>query len=317
MMDEGTGDYQYEEEDQYSEAAIEKSCRAGRVAAQALRYGRDMVKPGVSILETVEKVENLILEKGLKVAFPVNIAINNIAAHFTPRHDDGPLVFEQGQVVKIDVGAHLDGYIADTALTVEVGTRNWGELIEASREGLTMAIEMMRPGVDLSKIGEKVQETIGARGFKPISNLTGHSLERFRLHAGLSIPNIKEKMKGDVKTGARIAIEPFATNGSGRVDGRRPSNIYRFLQKKSFITKPELRKLERHIIDNFGRLPFAERWCTKVVDDPQYPLKKLVRAGVVSSYPILQEMEDDAMISQAEHTVLITDDGCEIITDLK
>ena len=95
----------------------DKYRQAGKIAADARDYGIKSIKPGVKLLEIANNVEQRIKDNGADISFPVNISINELAAHYSPRHDD-TLVFNKGDVVKLDVGSHVDGYIADTAVTV-------------------------------------------------------------------------------------------------------------------------------------------------------------------------------------------------------
>ncbi len=175
---------------------VEKYKLAGKIAREAREYGAGLVREGASLLEAVNTIEALIISRGARPAFPVNIAINDVAAHFTPRHDETGLRFARGDVVKLDVGVHVDGYIGDTATTIEVGAGAWSDMKKAAEEALAAALELLRPGADLALVGQAIETTIAARGFKPIENLTGHSLERNVLHAGISVPNIREKAAG-------------------------------------------------------------------------------------------------------------------------
>lgn len=245
------------------------------------------------------------------LAFPCNIAIDDVAAHFTPLSTDRGLVFEKGQLVKLDCGAHVKGRIGDTALTVEVGTNNYGDLIRASREALETAIDLIAPRVRLTTVGEAVSNVIKGYGFAPIENLTGHSLEPFNLHAGLSIPNVADPRSGIMPGGSAVAIEPFATDGLGRVGGKQPSHIFRFA--RSGRGKGEAARLLDDIEGRFHGLPFAERWCAPLTKRPQPYLRQLVRSGGVTEYSILSE-EGNGIVSQAEHTVLVLDSGNEITT---
>jgi len=290
---------------------LDKYRLAGKITAKARDIGKDMIKDGVTYIEVVNAIEKYMVENGARVAFPVNIAIDNIAAHFTPKHDD-KLVFQRGNVVKLDVGAHVNGYIADTALTIEVGTQTWRELIKASQDALVVAIEMIRPGVNLGQVGKMVEQTITSYGFKPINNLTGHSLERYKLHAGISIPNVEEYNTGKVKPGDVLAIEPFATNGVGKVKSWRNSNIYRLIKPK--ITKnKDANKLLQAIQKYRRTLPFSERFAYRFISRPDGALSKLRQVRAITMYPILIE-KGDGIITQAEHTVIVTEDGCEVIT---
>jgi methionyl aminopeptidase len=294
------------------EEVLEKYRLAGRIAHEAREYGAGLVREGASLLEAANTIEALIISRGARPAFPVNIAINEVAAHFTPRHDETGLRFARGDVVKLDVGVHVDGYIGDTATTIEVGSGAWTDMKRAVEEALTAAIELLRPGVDLSLVGQAIETTIAARGFKPIENLTGHSLERNVLHAGISVPNIKEKGAGTVREGDVLAVEPFATNGMGRVDGKKNSSIYRFVRHR-FARTSEARGLLRDIEANFPNLPFSERWCVRYCNDAIPALEALVRSGAVSFYPTLREV-DDGIVTQAEHTIVVTAGGAVVTT---
>jgi len=246
------------------------------------------------------------------MTYRISIAIDDVAAHFTPRHDDNKLIFQHGNVVKLDVGAHIDGYIADTAVTVEVSSHTWSDLIKASEDALHVAIDMIKPGMDLGLVGKAVEQTISSYGFKPISNLTGHSLEQFKLHAGVSIPNIEDHDSDIVEVGQVLAIEPFASNGAGKVNGYKMSNIYRFTKERPLINKDAKLILEK-IMKYRKALPFSERWCARYLPKPNKALYKLVRAQTISMYPILKD-KDGGIVSQAEHSVIVTEDGCEVIT---
>lgn len=290
---------------------VEKYRKAGRIAAEARNHGIGLVKENWLLLDVAEKTEKYILEKGAKLAFPVNIGINEVAAHYTPRHDD-KTVFRKGDIVKIDVGAHVDGYIGDTAVTVEVGTNNYESMIKASKEALSVAVELIKPDIDLSIVGSAVETAIRSYNFVPVSNLTGHSLKQYRLHAGKSVPNISSNVKEKIKKDDVLAVEPFATNGAGRVGGRRVGNIYRLAMNREPGTE-NCKKLLKHIKENFGVLPFAERWCLDSVDNVDVVLRELMRAMIITGYPVLREI-DKGIVTQAEHTVMVTENGCEVTT---
>ncbi len=298
------------------ETIYDKYKRAGKITANARDYGAKLIKEGVSYLEVANKVESKILEAGAGLAFPVNISINEIAAHFTPKNSDANLVFKKGDVVKLDVGAHVDGYIGDTALTVEVETNNYADMIKASKHALDSAVSLMSSRVKLSDIGKTVQETINSYGYKPIDNLTGHSLEKNNLHAGLSIPNVQSRL--DItkpKLGDVVAIEPFATNGAGHVISGKSSNIYRYTgsARSKILRDVRMRVLTMKINKNFNTLPFAERWCKNILQNSDIELRKLLMFGCIKEYPQLIDAKR-GIVTQAEHTVIIHEDDCEVIT---
>ena len=288
---------------------------AGKIAAEAREYGAKLIKPGVTFLEVANKIESKIEKDGADLAFPVNISINEIAAHYSPKNND-TLAFKEGDVVKLDLGSHVDGYIADTAVTVEVGTNKYGDMIKASSDALDAAIDTIKAGINLIEIGKIVQETITSYGFNPIENLTGHKMERYVLHAGMSVPNVPQFLqKGTPKIGDVLAIEPFATNGAGHVISGNGSNIY--LCKDTFnsrlIRNNAAKNLYGKMKNKFKTLPFAQRWAEKLISNSEMTLRKLTFLGLVKQYPQLIDAKK-GIVTQKEHTVILTEDGCEVIT---
>ena len=294
----------------------EKYRHAGEIAAEARDYGANLIKPGVRLLDVANNVESKIRERGAGISFPVNISINEIAAHFSPRHDD-TLVFKKGDVVKLDVGSHIDGYIADTAVTVEVGANKYGEMIKASSDALENAINHVKAGVDLSEIGKIVEDTIKSYGYKPIDNLTGHSLQQYELHSGLSVPNVANTFhRVKPKVGDVLAIEPFATNGAGHVKAGGQSNIYLCNQSfRSKIVRDNRSKIMfNKISSRFNTLPFAQRWCQNFISGGVDPvLRRLSLLGLIKHYPQLVDAKD-GVVTQKEHTVIVKGEGCEVTT---
>jgi methionyl aminopeptidase len=193
-----------------------------------------------------------------------------------------------------------------------VGSKSWERLIAASRDALEAVIETLRSGILVRDIGGLVEGSIVSKGFYPISNLSGHSLQRYNLHAGLSVPNVRDDSPEALAEGTAVAIEPFATNGSGRVAGRKGGNIYRLIRRRSF-GDTELESLVKQIDEEFKGLPFSERWVAKRVSKPDRRLKKLLRMGTVATYPILSDTKA-GMVSQAEHTFIIEKGGCTVTT---
>ncbi len=289
-----------------NEEIYEQYRKAGRVLGKALSAGAKMVKEGVRYLDVAEEIERIISsEAGL--SFPVNISVNEVAAHYTPSLNDS-LKFKKGDVVKIDAGSHVNGYIGDSALTVEVGSNENEHIIKASEEALQEAIEIVRAGVSIAEIGETIEKKIKSYGLRPVKNLQGHSLERYNLHAGLSIPNVSNNNGRKLKEGEVIAIEPFATNGSGYVVDRENGNIYLLKSRAKGRIADEMRK-------KFDGLPFASRWMEGIVgwDKVNMTLAFMLRRRTVYAYKKLVEV-DGGIVAQTEHTLLVKKDGCEVLT---
>lgn len=277
---------------------------AGRIAREAREKGLAMLEPGVTFLEVAEEVEGHIREEGAKPAFPVNVSIDEVAAHYTPAINDDATLSET-DVVNIDVGVQVEGYIGDTAATVDLSGEH-DELVTASREALQNALDIIEPGLNVGRIGEVIQETIEGYGFKPIRNLSGHGVEQYVQHAGNSIPNIATDTEETLEEGQAIAIEPFATTGAGEVKNGKQGNIYR-LENTRARGRME-RKVLGEIKNEFRTLPFSPRWITSIPQPRvQTTISKLARADNLHAYDVLKDKEA-GLVSQAEHTVIVLDD---------
>lgn len=295
-----------------SSRELETYERAGRLAAEVREEVRKLIKPGELLLTVAERAEELIKQRGAKPAFPCNVCLNQIAAHYSPPAWDQTEI-KEGDLVKVDIGVHLDGYIADTAFTTVAGGGRT-KLVETSERVLEKAIEAVRPGVDVGEIGGAVEEAALEAGFKPIRNLTGHSLARFNLHAGLTIPNVRESTGQVLKVGDVIALEPFITTGAGFVEDRPKVYIFRYLQDRPVrlrMTREMLRDIKRF----YGGLPFAERWLARGRSRLrlELTLRELVGVGALYPYHVLEERAG-GLVAQAEHTVIVTEEGCRVIT---
>jgi methionyl aminopeptidase len=287
-----------------TEEILEKYRLAGRILSDVRAEAAKMVTVGESLLKVAEFTENLIREKGGEPAFPVNISRNDEAAHSTPSFND-KAVFGN-DMVKLDIGVHIDGYIADTAITVDLSGNP--KLVEAAQAALEEAIKFIHSGVNTSDIGGVIEDTIGSFGFKPISNLTGHGLAQYIQHAPPAIPNKRTPGGVVLKTGDIVAIEPFATNGAGRIRNAGNAEIFHIVSDRP-VRHPSARALMRDL-EKYKTLPFAKRWLGERVD---FAIIQLVKADIIQAYPILKEVQG-GLISQAEHTIIVTEDGCEVIT---
>ncbi len=291
---------------------LEKYVRAGKVAAEVREESARLAKVGMPLLELAGKIEKMVIDRGADPAFPVNLSVNSFAAHYTPQQNDETKI-SSGDVLKIDVGTHIDGYIADTAITVDFGRNN--ELLKASREALAAAVDMIKPNVMIGNISSKIEEVIKSFGFKPVENLTGHGLDQYVEHKEPSIPNISMRNDRRLEEDEAIAIEPFATNGAGHVNDYPEVMIFSFAANKP-VRSIDAKKIAKYAT-LYNGLPFAERWLlTSKAEKAGVPqslfrlrlaLRELVQRGVFYSYPVLREAEN-GLVSQAEHTVIVRDD---------
>jgi methionyl aminopeptidase len=298
----------------YDNEELEKFRQSGKILRETREEMRSYVRENMPIIDVCEKVEGLIRAKGGKPAFPCNVSINEVAAHYTSPPEDKSLIPE-GATVKVDLGVQVDGYVTDTAFTACFSSEG-RSMANTAELALKTAIDNIHGDMALGKIGALIETTIKNRGFKPISNLTGHSVGRYLIHAGTSIPNVAGFSSNKVKAGEVYAIEPFVTvpDAIGRVDDGPQKTIYRLVKAKSVKTDLA-KKMLKHIETNFRTLPFAERWLIGVVPQELHKaaFKELYDSKAIMGYPVFVEASKKP-VAQAEHTLLIKKDGCEVLT---
>jgi methionyl aminopeptidase len=285
-----------------NQETIDKHVKAGKIAAEALQYGKSLIQIGTKVIDVLDKVEEKILADGGQIAFPAQISLNEAAAHSCSDLNDSTILSEE-HVIKLDVGVHIDGYIADNALTVDL-TGKYEDLVKASREALNNALKIVRPGVMLGEIGKVIQETITSYGFSPVKNLSGHGLGEYSIHTKPSIPNYDNQNENVLKEGEVIAIEPFASTGAGIVQESSPATVFT-LVNDSGVRDPITRKVLQEI-KTYKGLPFAKRWLERKFGTPKtnFALRMLMKAGCVQDHPPLID-QARGIVSQAEHSIIV------------
>jgi len=253
-------------------------------------------------------VENRIRELGGEPAFPLNISVDNEAAHGAAGVDDERAIGEE--MVKLDIGVQIDGWLADTAVTVDFTGNE--DLVAAAEEALDAALEVAGPGAHTGEIGAAIEEVIDGYGYNPVVNLTGHGLGRYEQHTSPNIPNRAVDSGVELEPGDVVAIEPFATDGGGKVTEGSTEEIYSLEAERS-VRNREARQALEQITENYRTLPFATRWLD--VRRPEMAIRRLSQAGIVHGYPVLQESEGH-LVSQKEHTLIVTESGVEVTTRL-
>lgn len=281
---------------------LEKYKKAGEIGSKIKEEVLERIKPGMKILELAEFIEKRIVELGGKPAFPVNIGINEITAHYTPKSDDSTII-KQGDLVKIDQGIHVDGWVADMAYTY-CSEKN--EMVKAVERALEAGLKTVKPGVRISEISEAIYSEVEKAGFGVIVNLTGHGLNQYVIHGPPTIPNIKNDSDVKLKEGDVIALEPFVCETSGYVKESEPVEIFSFLQSRP-VRLSEARKILELANNEYRGLPFCKRWLVKKgfsAFKASFALKQLEVSDAVRSYPVLRE-RDSKPVVQAEHTIIV------------
>ncbi len=293
---------------------LEDYLKAGNIAGEVRENVRKTDWIGSTLAEICDYVESEIIKRGAKCAFPVNTSMNEIAAHYTAEPND-PKTVSDTDLVKIDLGAQINGYIADTAVTVNYDPQ-YDQMVQTAEDALQNAMSMIKAGVKSKDVGRTIQKTIQDMGFKPIANLSGHSLDQYTIHAGKTVPNMWTIGSFLFSENQAYACEPFVTtkNALGFVRNGKIKNIFALVSRKK--TKDEKAdRLTDYIWNNFNMLPFALRWLLKEWEEKEARrlLEILVKKKVVRAYAILVEANGKT-VAQAEHTFIPTQSGATVTT---
>ncbi len=286
--------------------------KAGKIAAEALEFGGTLIKKGANVREICDKIDAKVISLGAKPAWPAQISLNHVAAHFTPDPDEEIILNDE--VVCLDVGAHVNGAIGDNALSVDLSGKH-SALIDAAKDALNEAMHLVHVGQEVGKIGKRIQEVIESYGFKPVKNLSGHGISPWVIHDVPSIPNFDNKDKTKLEKGQIIAIEPFATTGVGFIEEQETANLYSLVKTRGVRT-PFGMEIMKFVDKNYNTLPFTTRWLVKQfgLGKIKLALRELLQNGVIMSYPPLAE-KSKGLVTVFEKTLLV-DDKVEILTKI-
>jgi methionyl aminopeptidase len=293
--------------------ALRRLREAGRVAAAVRRAGAARIVPGASLLEVCAFVEDEIRRSGAGPAFPVQSSRNELAAHYCASPEDETL-YADGDLAKLDIGVHVDGYVVDTAVTVNVGDRPDNRpLIDAAQHALEAAIAAAGPGVEVRRVSQAIEAAIEARGLRPMRNLCGHGVGRWLVHCPPAIPNVAALADGArLRPGQAVAIEPFATDGLGLVAERGSAEVFR--ADPAGLVTSGLGAGILHALRELRGLPFSRRDLARFPrGEVDGALEELRRAGALTDYAPLAEA-GGRRVAQAEHTLWIGEDGVEVLT---
>jgi len=306
-----------ENEDEENEVKIKSLHKAGEIAKEVKSYIRPKIKIGAKALEIIESTEDKIKELGGSCAFPVNLCINNIAAHYTSPMRDDDLTIHEDDIVKIDLGVHIEGYIVDTAFSISFNEDpDLENLVQSTEVAVEGAIMMAKPEVNTREIGKKIEEIIKGFNYNPIKELGGHQVEKWKVHGTKAFPNYGSQHGDPIEEGDIFAVEIFASTGVGSVHNTNNSYIY---EQNPYSGRVPLRrksskKILGYINQNYKTLPFAERWLAKEFRmGVAFGLQELIQQGKITSHHVLSEKKG-AYVAQSEETIVITEDGYEKLT---
>lgn len=291
--------------------------KAGNIAKAVKKYIKPKIKGGAKVFDLITDTEAKIEELGGSCAFPANICINNIAAHYTsPIKDDG-LEIQEGDLVKIDLGVHIEGYIVDTAFSINLSEEESLEnIIQAIEIALDAAKMLSKPKTNTRDIGKKIEEIVKGFKYNPIRELGGHQIERWTVHGKKQLPELGSQGGDIMEINEVFAIEIFASTGKGSVHNTQYSYIYEINPYAGRV--PLRRKTSKQLLGfinkNYKTLPFAERWLAKEFRlGVAFGLQELIQQGKLQAHNVLAEKKG-VNVAQIEETILITEEGFEQLT---
>ncbi len=286
---------------------VAKYKKAGEITKECQELAAKKLKVGTNLFLFAEEIEGAIRKKGGEPAFPINLSANHVAAHYTPAFESEDTVGEN-DVIKVDIGVHVDGFIADSACTIDFSGKH-GAMVKAAEEALEKAVAAVKEGALVGGIGGIVEETIRGRGFRPIQNLSGHGVDEYDAHTEPNIPNVGSKDSRTFEEGMAFAIEPFATDGVGLVREGAQAEIFQLLEKRP-MRSIEARKLIEFVDENYSNLPFAERWIQRELKLTDFgrkvAMRELMQKKCIMAFPLLKE-EEGKTVTQAETTLLLSE----------
>ncbi len=281
--------------------------KAGEIAKEMQEYAKKNLKVNTNLYDFAEKIEAEMKKKGGAPAFPINLSDKNVAAHYTPSFESEDIV-EEDSIIKVDIGVHVNGFIADSAFTIDFSGK-YSEMVKASEEALEEAIKLFKEGAHVGKLGEAIESKIKSKGFMPIQNLSGHGVDEYDAHVAPNIPNVGTNDSRILEDGMAIAIEPFATNGKGFVHEGSQAEIFQ-VEETTPLRNKEARKILEHITEKYSTLPFAERWIQRDLELSEFARKvgfrELMLKKCISAFPLLKE-EENKIVTQTETTLLLNE----------
>jgi methionyl aminopeptidase len=304
-----------EEEAKEKQLRIDSFKKAGEIWREVQEIIKPKVKIGTKLLDLCIEIEDNIIEKGGDIGFPANICLNDIAAHYSPDADDETVISEE-DIVKVDFGVAIEGYVVDGAFTISFNTEELTKnMILAVETAVLKGMGMIKPGVKTNAIGKATYDIIKGFGYNVIKSLSGHNIEQWQVHGGKEIPNVPMPTGFPFVEGEVYAIECFASTGSGNIHRSSTCNIYSYELASDRI--PLRGKVTRKVLGwinhNKMTLPFSTRELLKEFSTGKFALREFLKAGKLVEHFILRETKG-VYVAQWEHTFMVTADGIERLT---
>jgi len=290
--------------------------KAGQIASEVKKFIFDYVQSGMKLIDIARAIDSKIVELGGEWGFPVNLSIDKVAAHYTPDPSDDSVA---SGLLKVDFGVAIDGYIADTAISLDLTEEGrHKDMIDLNQKILNNITQKICKGTEVREVGNTAQDTLeewndkNDTSYSIIKSLSGHSLDKDTIHAGLTISNYRNENRRELSNMA-FAIEPFVTTGVGDIYEGKGGGIYA-LQADEPVRDRDAREILRYVKEKFKSRPFCLRWLEgKGFNKLRYVLSMLVKQGILHEYPMLIE-KSKAPVSQVENTFVVRGDEVVVST---
>ncbi|KAJ3497501.1 hypothetical protein NLG97_g1857 [Lecanicillium saksenae] len=311
--------------------------KSAEVHRQVRRWVQETVKPGHTLTEIAVGIEDgvraLLGNQGLEpgaslrsgLGFPTGLSLNNCVAHYTPNPGRKDTVLQYDDVMKVDFGVQINGWIVDSAFTMAFNP-TYDNLLAAVKDATNSGIQTAGIDVRICDVSAAIQETMESyeveiRGkvypVKPVRNLCGHDIKHYHIHGQKTIPFVKHSDETKMEEGEVFAIETFGSTGRGYT--REEDGIYGYGLNDDAPSRVNLplnsaNKVFKTVKENFGTLVFARRYLDRLgVDRYVAGLNCLVANGILEAYAPLVDIAG-SYSAQFEHTILLRESFKEVIS---
>ncbi|XP_011180648.1 proliferation-associated protein 2G4 [Zeugodacus cucurbitae] len=312
---------------------------AGEIVNKTLKAVIDVCVAEASVRDICTKGDNLIIdetskvykkEKDLKkgIAFPTCLSVNNCVCHFSPSKNDADYILKEGDVVKIDLGAHIDGFIAVAAHTVVIGaskdkkvTGRQADVVLAAYWAVQAALRLLKSGNSNYTITDAVQQVSESYKCKPIEGMLSHELKQFKIDGEKTIiqnPNEsqrKEHEKCTFETHEVYAIDVIVSTGEGI--GREKDtkvSIYKKTDENYMLKLKASRALLQEVKTKYGNMPFNIRHFDEETK-ARMGVVECVSHKMIEPFQVLYEKPSE-YVAQFKHTVLLMPNGVNLVTGI-
>ncbi|KNC21209.1 hypothetical protein FF38_10989 [Lucilia cuprina] len=312
---------------------------AGEIVNRTLKAVIDLCVAGGSVRDICTKSDALITEETSKVykkekelkkgiAFPTCLSVNNCVCHFSPSKNDPDHVLKDGDVVKIDMGAHIDGFIAVAAHTVVVGatadkkvTGRQADVILAAYWAVQAALRLLKAGNNNYAITDAVQQISESYKCKPIEGMLSHELKQFKIDGEKTIiqnpseAQRKEHEKCNFETHEVYAIDVIVSTGEGI--GREKDtkvSIYKKTDENYMLKLKTSRALLAEVKTKYGNMPFNIRGFDEETK-ARMGVVECVSHKMIEPFQVLYEKPSE-YVAQFKHTVLLMPNGVNLVTGI-